>query len=146
MQEREVKLYTILQDGTINRYPKVDVPREESMPSGGSLSNPTADKALVKNLEDKMIISYGTAMVELKCKAAHHRKEVNLRWKRALGPQHALTFAALGGKMVDLEHKMLRPVHVDALFAAVNRYQVTGVNLEANQLGAEGGSRVAAGL
>ena len=41
---------------------------------------------------------------------------------------------------------MLRPVHVGALFAAVDRYQVTGLNLAANQLGAEGGALVAAAL
>ena len=146
MQGREVKLYTILKDGTINRYPKVNVLREECMPSGGALSNPN-DKALVKDLEDKMINSYGTTMVELKCKAALHRKEDNLRWKR-LGPKHSdlLTSAASGGKTVDLEHKMFRPVHVDALFAAVDRYQVTGLNLANNQLGPEGGARVAAAL
>ena len=144
MQGRKVQLYTILKDGAINRYPKVNVLREECMPSGGALSNPN-DKALVKDLEDKMINSYGTTMVELTCKAALHRKEDDLRWKR-LGPKRSDLLTFSGGKTVDLEHKMLRPVHVDALFAAVNRYQVTGVNLEANQLGAEGGSRVAAGL
>ena len=49
-------------------------------------------------------------------------------------------------KCSHLEHKMLRPVHVGALFAAVDRYQVTGLNLAANQLGAEGGALVAAAL
>ena len=41
---------------------------------------------------------------------------------------------------------MLRPVHVGALFAAVDRYQVTGLDLAAYQLGAEGGALVAAAL
>ena len=120
MQGREVKLYTILKDGAINRYPKVNVLREECMPSGGALSNPN-DKALVKGLEDKMIDAYGTAIVELKCKAA-------------------------GGEMVDLGYKMLRPQHVGALFAAVERYQVAKLDLYGNQLGAEGGALVAAAL
>jgi hypothetical protein len=62
------------------------------MPSGGALSNPN-DKALVTALEDKMIEAYGTALVGVKCKAA-------------------------GGEAVDLGDKMLRPQHVDALFAA----------------------------
>ena len=146
MQGHEVQLYAIKRDGALHRYPAVKVLGEGDMPSGGALSNPN-DKALVKDLEDKMINSYGTTMVELTCKAALHRKEDDLRWKR-LGPKRSdlLTFAASGGKTVDLEHKMFRPVHVDALFAAVVRYQVTGLNLANNQLGPEGGARVAAAL
>ena len=68
-----------------------------------------------------MIEAYGTALVELKCKAA-------------------------GGKRVDLNRKMLRPQHVGALFAAVERYRVTELNLKLNQLGAAGGELVAAAL
>ena len=68
-----------------------------------------------------MIDAYGTALVELKCKAA-------------------------GGEKVDLRKKMLRPQHVGALFAAVERYQVAKLDLEFNQLGAEGGALVAAAL
>eukprot|EP00964_Phaeocystis_antarctica_P084806 scaffold53487_cov54-Phaeocystis_antarctica.AAC.1 len=83
------------------------------MPSGGALSNPN-DKALVTSLEDKMIEAYGTALVELKCKAA-------------------------GGKKVNLDRKMLRHMHVGALFAAVERYQVAELDLRNNQLGAAGG-------
>eukprot|EP00964_Phaeocystis_antarctica_P074702 scaffold45998_cov40-Phaeocystis_antarctica.AAC.1 len=90
------------------------------MPSGGALSNPD-DKALVTSLEDKMIEAYGTALVELKCKAA-------------------------GGEAVDLGRKMLRPMHVGALFAAVERYQVAELDLKTNQLGAAGGVLVAAAL
>ena len=41
---------------------------------------------------------------------------------------------------------MLRPQHVGALFAAVERYQVAELDLECNQLGAEGGALVAAAL
>ena len=120
MQGHEVQLYAILLDGALNRYPKVVVLGEKDMPSGGALSNPN-DKALVTALEDKMIEAYGTALVELKCKAA-------------------------GGKKVDLQCKMLRPQHVGALFAVVERYQVAMLNLRRNQLGDEGGALVAAAL
>ena len=121
MQGHEVQLYAIKRDGALNRYPKVIVHFESSMPSGGALSNPN-DKALVKGLEDKMIDAYGTAIVELKCKAPP---------------------GVLG---VDLHSKMIRPQHVGALFAAVERYQVDMLNLDFNQLGAEGGALVAAAL
>ena len=47
---------------------------------------------------------------------------------------------------MDLRKKMLRPQHVGALFAAVERYQVAVLNLSTNQLGAEGGALVAAAL
>ena len=110
----------IKRDGALNRYPKVQVTNEVNMPSWGALSNPN-DQALVKGLEDKMIDAYGTALVEVKCKAA-------------------------GGEMVDLSNKMLRPQHVGALFAAVERYQVAELNLQVNQLGDEGGALVAAAL
>merc|ERR1740133_346688 len=93
MQGHEVQLYAILLDGALNRYPKVEVADESRMPSGGVLSNPN-DKALVTELEDKMI----------------------------------------------------RPQHVGALFAAVERYQVAKLNLRYNQLGAAGGALVAAAL
>ena len=90
MQEREVRLHAIQLDGALNPYPQVKVVGEEFMPSGGDLSNPN-DKALVKSLEDQMIEAYGNALVQAKCKAA-------------------------GGETVDLSAKMIRPVHVDALF------------------------------
>ena len=120
MRGHEVQLYAIKRDGALNRYPEVKVIHEDLMPSGGALSNPN-DQALVKGLEDKMIAAYGTALVELKCKAA-------------------------GGGRVDLGLKMLRPQHVGALFAAVERYQVADLDLGYNQLGAEGGALVAAAL
>ena len=120
MQGHEVQLYAIKRDGDLRRYPKVEVYGESCMPSGGALSNPD-DQARVKGLEDKMIDAYGTAIVELKCKAA-------------------------GDGYVDLSKKMLRPQHVGALFAAVERYQVAKLNLTSNQLGAEGGALVAAAL
>ena len=121
MQGHEVQLYAIKRDGALNRYPKVQVGHESFMPSGGALSNPN-DKALVKDLEDKMIDAYGTAIVEVKCKAPPGRFGVRL------------------------DQKMLRPQHVGALFAAVERYQVTKLVLSHNQLGAEGGALVAAAL
>ncbi len=124
MQGHEVQLYAILRDGALNRYPEVKVIFEESMPSGGALSNPN-DKALVKGLEDKMIDAYGTAIVEVKCKAPD--------------------YYFYDGR-VKLSQKMLRPQHVGALFAAVERYQVAKLNLYNNQLGAEGGALVAAAL
>eukprot|EP00964_Phaeocystis_antarctica_P062035 scaffold37121_cov54-Phaeocystis_antarctica.AAC.1 len=120
MQGHEVQLYAILLDGALHRYPKVEVIHEDYMPSGGALSNPN-DEALVTSLEDKMIEAYGTALVEVKCKAA-------------------------GGEAVNLGSKMLRPMHVGALFAAVERYQITKLDLQRNQLGAAGGALVAAAL
>ena len=53
---------------------------------------------------------------------------------------------AAGGEAVDLSRKMLRPQHVGALFAAVERYQIAELNLMRNQLGAAGGELVAAAL
>mmetsp|Transcript_36933 Transcript_36933/g.93644 ORF Transcript_36933/g.93644 Transcript_36933/m.93644 type:complete len:160 (-) Transcript_36933:84-563(-) len=120
MWGHKVQLYAIKRDGALNRYPTVNVLNQKDMPSGGALSNPN-DQALVKHLEDKMIDAYGTALVELSCKAA-------------------------GGGRVDLSSKMLRPQHVGALFAAAERYQVAELNLRFNQLGAEGGALVAAAL
>eukprot|EP00964_Phaeocystis_antarctica_P135564 scaffold99910_cov60-Phaeocystis_antarctica.AAC.2 len=118
MQGHEVQLYAIQLDGALNRYPKVTVVSEVFMPSGGALSNPN-DRALVTSLEDKMIEAYGTALVEVKCKAA-------------------------GGKEVNLTYKMLRHMHVGALFAAVERYQVAELDLQRNQLGAAGGGALVA--
>ena len=115
-----MQLYAIKRDGALHRYPKVKVGLEKAMPSGGALSNPN-DQALVKGLEDKMIDAYGTAIVEVKCKAADDGR-------------------------VQLSSKMLRPQHVGALFAAVERYQVAELDLNFNQLGAEGGALVAAAL
>ena len=121
MQGHEPQLYAIKRGGALNRYRRVHILGEHDLPSGGALSNPN-DKALVKGLEDKMIDAYGTALVEVKCKAARR------------------------GEMVNLTKKMLRPQHVGALFAAVERYQVAELDLGTNQLGAEGGALVAAAL
>ena len=121
MQGHEVQLYAITRDGALRCFPEVEVLSEEDMPSGGDLSN-AKDRALVKGLEDKMIDAYDTAIVELKCKAARR------------------------GERMDLSCKMLRPQHVGALFAAVERYRVAELDLGSNQLGAEGGALVAAAL
>ena len=85
------------------------------MPSGGDLSNPK-DKESVQGLEDKMIEAYGKSLVESKCKA--------------------------GGE-VDLSSKMVRAVHVDALGEALAKFQVVVLNLDTNQLGAEGAKKLA---
>jgi hypothetical protein len=53
---------------------------------------------------------------------------------------------AAGGGYVNLSCKMLRPLHVGALFAAVERYQVAELDLGMNQLEAAGGALVAAAL
>ena len=94
---------------------------EFRMPSGGALSNPD-DEALVKGLEDRIIDVYGRAIVEIKCSKA---KE---------------------GETVDLNAKMLRPQHVESLMAAVNKYRVTDLHLDYNQLGPEGGAKLAEAL
>ena len=126
MQGHEVQLYAITRDGALRCFPEVEVLSEEDMPSGGDLSN-AKDRALVKGLEDKMIDAYGTAIVELKCKAPEFKP-----W--------------MGSEEVNLSGKMLRPQHVGALFAAVQRYRVAELDLTNNQLGAEGGALVAAAL
>ena len=64
-----------------------------------------------------MIEAYGKAVVVAKCKA---------------------------GGAVDLADKMLRAVHMDALGAAVAKYKVKALNLQNNQLGADGGKTLAA--
>ena len=89
------------------------------MPSGGALSNPN-DEA--KGIEDQIIDVYGRAIVEIKCRKAKKGEEVHL-----------------GGKM-------LRPQHVESLMAAVNKYRVTKLDLRYNQLGPEGGAKLAEAL
>ena len=117
MRSREVELYAILRDGKLHQYPRVTV-LESFLPSGGALSN-EKDRPLVKALEDKMIEVYGKVIVELKCKP--------------------------GGE-VKLQGKMLRPMHMEALGAAVARYGVKELRLDGNQLGHEGAKQLAAWL
>ncbi len=119
-KEGQVQLYAILRDGQLNQYGWVNMV-ERMMPSRGALSNPD-DEALVKGLEDKIIDVYGRAIVEIKCSKAKK------------------------GEYVDLGLKMLRPQHVESLMAAVNKYRVTKLDLELNQLGPEGGAKLAEAL
>jgi len=93
---------------------------DDDMPSQGALSNPN-DKALVQDLEDKMIEAYGPVIVEILCKAG------------------------AGGK-VNLEGKMIRASHAKALCEAVNKYEVKGLRLYGNQLGDAGAEAIAAML
>ena len=117
MRSREVELYAILRDGKLHQYPEVKIV-ESFLPSGGALSNED-DRPLVRALEDKMIEVYGKVIVELMCKP--------------------------GGE-VDLAGKMLRPMHMEALGAAVARYAVKELHLGFNQLGDEGAKQLAAAL
>ena len=117
MRSREVELYAILRDGKLHQYPRVTI-LEDWMPSGGALSNED-DRPLVKALEDKMIEVYGKVIVEVMCKP---------------------------GGSVDLDLKMLRPMHMEALGAAVAQYGVKELNLNYNQLGDEGAKQLAAAL
>ena len=117
MRSRKVELYAILRDGKLHQYPRVTI-LEEWMPSGGALSN-EADRPLVRALEDKMIEVYGKVIVEVMCKP---------------------------GGDVNLNFKMLRPMHMEALGAAVARYGVKRLNLGSNQLGDEGAKQLAAAL
>ena len=118
MRSREVELYAILRDGKLHQYPEVQVFNEEFLPSGGALSNED-DRPLVRALEDKMIEVYGKVIVELMCKP---------------------------GGTVELNAKMLRPMHMEALGAAVARYGVKELYLGSNQLGDEGAKQLAAAL
>ena len=117
MRSREVELYAILRDGKLHQYPEVKI-LESFLPSGGALSN-EADRPLVRALEDKMIEVYGKVIVEVMCKP---------------------------GGVVDLDGKMLRPMHVEALGEAVARYGVKSLDLWTNQLGDEGAKQLAAWL
>ena len=112
-----MELYAILRDGKLDQYPRVTI-LEEFLPSGGALSNED-DRPLVRALEDKMIEVYGKVIVEVMCKP---------------------------GGTVNLRAKMLRPMHMEALGAAVARYGVKMLYLNGNQLGDEGAKQLAAWL
>ena len=118
-----VPLYAIKKDGTLQQYPKVTVFKPDQMPSGGDFANPEADRPNVKGIEDKMISFFGSKVVEVKCK-----------------PENG------GGGEVRLSSKMLRAEHVDALAAALAKYEVARVNLNDNQLGPEGAAKLAEAL
>jgi len=127
MRGREARLYAIHCDPApstatlLKQYPKVSVTGGRDMPSQGALSNPN-DKALVQDLEDKMIDAYVPVIVELKCKAG------------------------AGGREVRLNAKMIRDSHVKALCEAVNKYEVKVLALHNNQLGDAGAEAIAAML
>ena len=114
-----VPLYAIKKDGTLQQYPKVQVFDPEAMPSGGAFANPEADRPNVKGIEDKMISFFGNYLVEFQ------------NWR---------------GGVVYLSGKMLRAEHVDALAAALAKYEVADVNLFGNQLGPEGAAKLAEAL
>lgn len=113
----QVELYAIKRDGSLHQYPQVKVDGAQYMPSGGALSNPN-DKGTVKGLEDTMIVAYGMSLVVKACEKG-------------------------AGSAVDLSSKMIRAVHVDALGKAVNKHRVASLNLNKNQLGAEGAQALA---
>ena len=119
MQEKAVPLYGIKRDGSLTQYPEVDFSGKKDLPSQGDLSNPD-DRASVKGLEDQMISAFGGVVAEAKCKA--------------------------GGWEVELNMKMLRAEHVNALAAALAKYEVPNVNLRGNQLGPEGAAKLAEAL
>ena len=50
------------------------------------------------------------------------------------------------GEKVGLNAKLLRPQHVGSLMAAVEKHQVAELNLYGNQLGPEGGAKLAEAL
>ena len=95
--------------------------RDNDLPSHGILSNPN-DKPLVTEIQDKMIDTYGHAIVERFCGKA---KE---------------------GEVRDLNAKLLRPQHVGSLMAAVEKHQVAKLDLDLNQLGPKGGKKLAEAL
>ena len=66
--------------------------------------------------------------------------------RRVSGRIVVLGAGKAGGAMVDLKYKMLRAEHVDALAAALAKYEVVEVNLNANQLGPEGAAKLAEAL
>ena len=113
-------LYGIQRDGSLRHYPRVKMSGDGDMPSQGALSNPN-DRALVQDLEDKMIEAYVPVVVETMCKAG-------------------------AGGTVDLERKMIRDCHVEALCEAVNKYEVKVLHLQGNQLGDAGAEAIAAML
>jgi len=115
------RLYSIKRDGSLKQYERVIVDGEEHMPSKGDLSNPD-DRAKVQALEETMIEAYVPAIVEIKCKAG------------------------AGGGIVNLHMKMIRVSHVEALFKAVNKYEVKELVLDDNQLGDAGAEAIAAML
>ena len=115
MRGLAVRLYVIQLDGTLNYFPDVSMDDTEFMPSRGALSNPD-DFELIMSLEDKMIEAFGKTLVEVKCKEAWCLR----------GP--ASVPAGPGGH-VDLEGKMIRLVHMGALFSSADCYHIASLDL-----------------
>ena len=125
MRRSGAPLYSIKRDGSLKQFPRVSVSGNADMPSQGALSNPN-DKALVQDLEDKMIDAYVPGMVEILCKAE--------------------PCGSSAGNSVDLSNQMIRDGHAEALCEAVNKYEVEELALSYNQLGVAGAEAIAAML
>jgi len=124
-----VQLYAIYRDGQLLQYPAVKFPEmKEKLPSLGALAN-LNDASLVKKIEDQMIDAYANTLVEDLC-----------------GKVESTRGASQEQAMVMLDHKFLRPQHVGPLMAAVERHQVAKLNLHNNDLGPEGGAKLAEAL
>ena len=63
---QDVRLYVVTNDGRLHNYPKVVVMNAEYMPSHGELTNP-ADREVISNLEEVMIMTYGHVVIEKAC-------------------------------------------------------------------------------
>lgn len=146
MRSRKVELYTILRNGKLNQYPKVEIVfGEQSMPSGGALSNED-DRPLVRALEDKMIEVYGRVIVDIKCKPGNWEyvdlgaNTLGVDWWNPAVHHHPEVYE------VDLSNKMLRHMHMEALGAALAKYGVKRLILKNNLLRDEGATQLAAAL
>merc|ERR1712203_335521 len=140
---RGVKLVSALRDGTLVRHDEVKVlgdPEERQLPSHGDLSNPD-DRALVKQLEDKMVEAHGHAIIASKFRMAIKEKREKEKRER----KEIMTLE------VNLDQKLLRPQHVDALMKAAKEYLEQAERpgllqlqlwLKGNQLGAEGANKL----
>ena len=106
---KEVPLYGIARDGSLQQYKEVSYDGHGDLPSGGILSNPN-DATAVKLLEETMIEAHGKAIVVHECKKAG------------------------SGGTVYLTKKLLRASYMPALSKAVNEHKITGLDLQANQL------------
>ena len=110
-----MRLYVIQLDGTLNYFPDVSMDDTEFMPSRGAFSRPE-DRELITSLADKMIEAHGNTLVEVKCKEAWCLR----------GPANV---PAGPGGHVDLEGKMIRLVHMDALYSSADCYHIASLDL-----------------
>ena len=118
MLGREVPLYGIARDGSLQQYKQVLYDGEGDLPSDGALSNPN-DAAAVKLLEDTMIEAHGKAIVVHECKKAG------------------------SGERVRLSEKLLRASCLPALAKAVNEHKIERLILSTNQLAqGDGAARI----